>query len=52
MQAPRPLQRATGPERLLAKPLPSLNELYNLIIDKEPLIKLRNCKVNNPNLNL
>lgn len=34
------------------KDVPSLNELYNLIMDKDPLTKLCNCKVNNPNLNL
>lgn len=34
------------------KDLPSLNELFNLIIDKDPLIQLCSCKVNNSNLNL
>ena len=34
------------------KDAPSLNELYNLIIDNDPLTQLCNCKVNNPNLNL
>ena len=44
--------KLTYDEYAKLKDVLSLSELYNLIIDKDPLTKLCNCKVNNPNLNL
>lgn len=44
--------KLTYEEYAKLKDVLSLRELYNLIIDKDPLIKLCNCKVSNPNLKL